>query len=164
MRNQPSNCPCCSGKPFAECCSVFLEGTPAPTAETLMRSRYTAYTLENTEYLVATTIPGQQAPLRAQKLHQQSHPTLWQRLEIIETEAGKPSDETGVVEFKAWFKESISGVEKAQHERSSFLKEDGRWFFIYPNLPQTKTSQVGRNDPCPCGSGKKYKKCCAQNN
>lgn len=125
-----------------------------------MRSRFTAYTLQNTEYLMATTHPGQQEAIRQQQLYQQSQHTLWQKLNIIETEAGQPSDQAGVVEFKAWFKESLSGPDKVHHERSSFLKDKAHWYFIYPGLPQTKTNAHGRNDPCPCGSGKKYKKCC----
>lgn len=126
-----------------------------------MRSRYTAYTLKNTQYLVDTSHPGQQDSIRQQEIYQQSDSTLWQRLEIINTEAGKATDQTGIVEFRAWFKESPSGPEKAHHERSTFIKKEGRWYFVYPGVALTKTTSVGRNAPCPCGSGKKYKKCCS---
>ncbi len=163
MQADTSHCPCGSEKPFAECCGPLINGTPAPTAEALMRSRFTAYTLQNIRYLVTTTHPGQQNAIKQQKLYDQSGNTLWQKLEVIYTEAGTASDQVGVVEFKAWFKESLSSLEKVHHERSSFMKIEDRWYFIYPGTPHTKTDTVGRNDPCPCGSGKKYKKCCAQN-
>jgi SEC-C motif-containing protein len=68
-----------------------------------------------------------------------------------------------VVEFIATFKEK--GVVRHHHERSNFSRVDGEWFFVdgEPVLPETRVNQspkIGRNDPCPCGSGKKYKKCC----
>ncbi|WOG30411.1 YchJ family metal-binding protein [Endozoicomonas sp. 8E] len=50
-----------------------------------------------------------------------------------------------------------NGREEAHHERSDFIREQGRWYFIYPDIP---TSLPGRNEACLCGSGKKYKKCC----
>ena len=129
-----------------------------------MRSRYTAYSLKNIQYLIETTHPGQQERIIQQKIYQQSTGTLWQKLEVVDTEAGIASDMTGIVEFKAWFKESLSGPEKVHHERSSFIKKEGLWYFVYPGMALIKTENVGRNDPCPCGSGKKYKKCCAQSN
>lgn len=126
-----------------------------------MRSRYTAYTLSNIPYLVATTHPGQQETIKQQKVYQQSNGTLWQRLEVVDTEAGQAADQSGMVEFKAWFRESLSGPEQIHHERSSFIKKEGLWYFVYPKMALVKTENAGRNDPCPCGSGKKYKKCCA---
>ncbi len=127
-----------------------------------MRSRYTAYTLADIQYLVATTHPGQQESIKQQAIYQQSAGTLWQKLEIIETEAGKTSDQTGIVEFRAWFKESLSSPEKIHHERSSFIKKEDHWYFVYPGMAVIRTETVGRNDPCPCGSGRKFKKCCSQ--
>ncbi|MBO9484152.1 YchJ family protein [Salinisphaera sp. G21_0] len=161
MSINPSHCPCGSGKTFIECCQPYIQGKPAPTAETLMRSRYTAYTLSNIPYLVATTHPGQQETIKQQKVYQQSNGTLWQRLEVVDTEAGQAADQSGMVEFKAWFRESLSGPEQIHHERSSFIKKEGLWYFVYPKMALVKTENAGRNDPCPCGSGKKYKKCCA---
>ncbi|WP_257266769.1 YchJ family protein [Endozoicomonas sp. ONNA2] len=162
MSIYPANCPCGSGSTFTQCCQPYIQGeSAAPTAETLMRSRYTAYTLGNIPYLVATTHPGQQETIKQQKIYQQSTGTLWQRLEVVDTEAGKAADQSGMVEFKAWFKESALSPEKVHHERSSFTKQKGRWYFVYPAMALIKPETVGRNDPCPCGSGKKYKKCCA---
>lgn len=154
-------CPCGSGRPFAKCCQPFINGQPAPSAETLMRSRYCAYQQNNTSYLLATTHPGQQARIRQQKFYQQPSDTQWLRLEIIATEAGSANEDHGMVEFRAWFRNSESSdSEKVHHERSSFARINGHWYFVFADMPVT--AATGRNAPCPCGSGKKYKKCCGQ--
>lgn len=157
-----SNCPCGSKRTYTECCQPYIQGKHAPTAEALMRSRYTAYTLRDVQYLIKTTHPGQQERVTQQKIYQQSTSTLWQKLEVVNTKRGIASDVTGIVEFRASFKESPSGPEKVHHECSSFAKKDGRWYFVFPKMALIKTKTVGRNDLCPCGSGKKFKKCCAQ--
>ncbi|WP_299729238.1 YchJ family protein [uncultured Endozoicomonas sp.] len=152
-----SLCPCGSQQTMAACCGQYLENLSAPTAEKLMRSRYTAYTLNDFPYLITTTHPEQQAALREQQVYEQTPDTLWQKLEILDTQAGQESDTSGTVEFKASFREDEDGPVHAHQECSSFSKINGRWYFIYPNQPFQK---IGRNDPCPCSSGKKYKKCC----
>jgi SEC-C motif-containing protein len=80
----------------------------------------------------------------------------------VRTEAGQPTDETGIVEFIAHF--TIDGQSGQLHEISEFTKESGIWFYKDGSSPQSgtvrKPNKTGRNDPCPCGSGKKYKKCC----
>ena len=152
-------CPCCSGKTHAQCCRPLLEGQPAPTAEALMRSRYCAYQQHNTAYLLATTHPGQQAQVRQQGLYQQRSDTQWYKLEIITTESGSTCDQQGMVEFRAWFRD-CENPEKVHHERSSFVRVDGRWYFVFAGIPLANIPSVGRNDPCPCGSTRKYKKCC----
>ncbi len=118
--------------------------------------------MHRVDYLIATTWPAQQETLKHKGIHTRDDKTCWTRLEIIDCVAGTPSDKTGVVEFKAWFTESAGQQEKMYQERSDFIKDNGRWYFIYPNLPQTQATlnTPGRNDPCSCGSGKKYKKCC----
>ena len=81
-------------------------------------------------------------------------------LEIVAAKGG-PDDSEGQVEFIARFREK--GVKKAHHELAEFKKEAGRWYFTdgksAPQRPLV-SAKVGRNDPCSCGSGKKYKKCC----
>lgn len=85
----------------------------------------------------------------------------WTGLEILHTEAGELGDENGTVEFLAHYR--TPAITSSLHEKSSFVREDGQWFY---EEDETLTSQplrsekVGRNQPCPCGSGKKYKKCC----
>jgi SEC-C motif-containing protein len=87
-------------------------------------------------------------------------------LEIIECVAGGILDQTGIVEFIASFEES--GKQHQLHERSNFERRDGKWFYVDGVFPSTPRMDVrnaspvkaGRNDPCPCGSGNKFKKCC----
>ena len=85
----------------------------------------------------------------------------WLGLTIVATEQGGEQDDTGMVEFIARHK--TEGVEVAHHERSQFRKLDGAWRFVsgtpVKQVPVTRGDKTGRNDPCPCGSGKKYKKC-----
>ncbi|HSV29430.1 MAG TPA: YchJ family metal-binding protein, partial [Candidatus Omnitrophota bacterium] len=75
---------------------------------------------------------------------------------------GGADDETGSVEYVARFK--IRGQAHAHHELATFRKEDGRWLYVdgevNPKTAPRQVAKVGRNDPCPCGSGQKYKKCC----
>lgn len=162
MQESITQCPCGSGQPYTECCEVFHLGAAAPTAEKLMRSRFTAYALKNVDYLVRTTWPRQQPTLKKEEIHGRADNTRWTRLEIVDTQKGQTEDVTGVVEFKAMFTTPTELHEQTYHECSDFIQENGQWYFIYPNLLQTPVTsqQTGRNDPCPCGSGRKFKKCC----
>ena len=162
MQDSITQCPCGSGAAYSKCCGIYHLGTAAPTAEKLMRSRFTAYALKKVDYLIQTTWPRQQTALKEQEIHDRADNTHWTRLEIVGTQKGQTEDATGVVEFKAMFTTPAGLQEQTYHERSDFINEEGRWYFIYPNLslaPVTR-QQTGRNDPCPCGSGKKFKKCC----
>ena len=90
----------------------------------------------------------------------------WKQLDILATEGGEADDEEGFVEFRAVFSEA-GGEDMAHTERSRFVKEGDRWYYVDGLLPTPVTyrreeEKVGRNDPCPCGSGKKYKKCCGK--
>jgi len=117
-----------------------------------MRSRYTGYVLKLSEYLSRTW----HSSTRPSSLDIADDQTPWQRLEIIATDKGGQNDAEGSVEFAAFFRGG------QMHERSRFVKEDGRWFYLDGEImPPASMKKVGRNDPCPCGSGKKYKKCCA---
>ena len=79
----------------------------------------------------------------------------------MDTEAGGPDDQEGVVEFIARYR--TGGSAHAHHERSRFRRVDGRWYFVDGQMvkptPVRAAPTVGRNAPCPCGSGKKYKRC-----
>ena len=89
-----------------------------------------------------------------------SRDTEWQGLEIVATEAGGETDDTGIVEFIA--RGSTNGRVFAQRERSRFRRVDGAWFYVDGKVggePARKVPTAGRNDPCPCGSGMKYKRC-----
>jgi len=124
-----TECPCGSGLDLAACCGQWhhglMAGVHAPTPETLMRSRYSAYVLGLIDYLVATwhpsTAPGD---LELQ-------PVKWLGLEVRHAES---SGDAGVVEFVARCK--ISGRAERMHELSRFVREQGRWYYIDGQVPQ----------------------------
>jgi len=119
-----------------------------------MRSRYSAFVLGLGEYLVHSWHPDYLGELTAAELSQTD--TCWDGLDIITSEGGA-HDEVGMVEFKAWFRDGDE--RRCLHERSRFVRYEGRWVYTEGELAPTP-QRVGRNDPCPCGSGKKLKKCC----
>lgn len=126
----------------------------------LMRSRYTAYTQENRDYLLATWDP-ETVPVN---LTFNGNTVEWTGLEILSNSDETQDDTQARVEFQAQFQ---SGNQTSRmRENSRFKKEDGRWLYIdgevdrAPNKTVATKSKVGRNEPCPCGSGKKYKRCC----
>ncbi len=148
-------CFCGSDKRFEACCEPLIRlEKAAPSAEALMRSRYSAYVTGAGAYLVATTVPSKQVPEDAELISSHAAQTEWLKLEVLE--AAEKADRATVV-FKAYYREG-GGPIRVHHEKSSFVRENGRWYYDEGTLYE---ASVGRNDPCPCGSGKKYKKCCA---
>lgn len=148
-------CPCGSNILFDECCQPYLTGTkPAPTPSALMRSRYTAYVRKNASYLIATWHPNCQSEALRESLQEGFETTHWLGLRVIDQQKGRDEEE-GFVEFAARFTETGQEHLHLIHERSRFLRLKDRWYYVDGIKPQT-----GRNDTCPCGSGKKYKKCC----
>lgn len=148
-------CPCTSALPYQECCGPFLESTESPpTALQLMRSRYSAYSLVKVDYLVNTVVKSRQADHQPKGIESFARSANWKRLDILDTEAGKEEDERGIVDFQAWYLQH--GKLECIRERSLFFKEAGAWKYSHGTHPKP---QLGRNDPCPCGSRKKYKKC-----
>jgi SEC-C motif-containing protein len=145
-------CPCGSGADEAACCGRYHAGERAPTAEALMRSRYTAYVRGAIDYLVATHDPRTRGTVDVAAIAAWSRDTIWRGLEIVATERGGTGDETGSVEFIA--SGTTRGAPFRQHERSRFRRVDGAWLYV-----DGKVGAPGRNDPCPCGSGLKFKRC-----
>ncbi|MBW3843350.1 SecC motif-containing protein [Aeromonas hydrophila] len=149
-----NKCPCGSTLSLELCCGSLHRGAAAQTPEQLMRSRYSAFVLGLGEYLVHSWHPDYLGDLTAEQLSQTD--TQWDGLEIIASQGG-PADPLGMVEFKAWFMEGEA--RHCLHERSRFVRYQGRW--VYTDGEQDpEPLRVGRNNPCPCGSGKKFKKCC----
>jgi SEC-C motif-containing protein len=156
-----TSCPCGSSRGFDECCGPLLAGAPAPTPEALMRSRYTAFTRADLDYLENTLAPEAREDYDRAETETWVKGADWRGLEIRASEGGE-GDEEGQVEFVARYK--FQGRAFAHHELASFRKQDGRWIYVdgvmNPKPAQRTAAKVGRNDPCVCGSGKKYKKCC----
>ena len=150
-------CYCGSGLLFADCCSPIIAGKrPAATAEALMRSRFTANVLKDTSYLLKSWHPS----TRPQYMDAGLIPD-WSGLNVVAVEEGQETDSQGTVEFRALYQQGAGiGV---LHEKSNFVFENGHWFYIDGDLIENGADQpvkTGRNAPCPCGSGKKFKKCC----
>jgi SEC-C motif-containing protein len=125
-----------------------------------MRSRFTAYVLDNMAYIQLTwersTRPTEE------KLNFGGEKINWQQLEIINTKKGAVGDSKGIVEFKAYYRKNDEN--HVLHEVSRFVKTNDRWFYVDGVVksagPVVKQSNEGKNALCPCGSGKKYKRCC----
>lgn len=153
-------CPCGSGKTFGECCLAVHEGRrPAATAEELMRARYSAHVAGNDRFLHATYLPTSGTPFHADSGEQPA--TEWTRLEIHAYEPGRGPDQA-FVDFSAYGTEK--GSELVLHEKAEFVRKDGNWIYTRAvrlgPAPMVAAAKPGRNDPCPCGSGRKYKHCC----
>jgi len=162
-----SLCPCQSGSDFTKCCEPYLIKAKKPeTAEQLMRARYTAFTKVNMDFIENTHDPKTRKTIDMDDNRDWAENTKWLGLEILNTKDGGSDDQKGMVEFIAKF-DSGDGEVK-HHELSEFTKHNGQWFFTDSTNPSAKTyvrteAKIGRNDPCLCGSGKKYKKCCGNN-
>ena len=159
-------CPCGSGATYGECCGPIHDGTAkAKTAEALMRARYSAYAVKNIPFLKDSAGPEVQAEFDAKACEEWAKASTWQGLDIIGTDRGGENDEEGYVEFVAHY--AANGQTVAHHEHSYFKRLDGEWKFIDGEIEShepyvREEPKIGRNDPCPCGSGKKYKKCCGK--
>lgn len=116
-------CPCDRDASYLQCCGVFHQGTPAPSAVALMRSRYTAFVVGDVDYLFRTWHPK----TRPHEIGVDPA-TVWQGLVIHRTEQGLPGDDVGVVEFTAMYQEH--GRECSLHETSSFARRGGRWVYV----------------------------------
>ncbi|MDD4024862.1 MAG: YchJ family protein [Kiritimatiellae bacterium] len=157
-------CPCGSNLGFEACCEPYLLGKARPpTAVALMRSRYTAYAMGAVDYLFKTSGPKVRKEFDGENTKKWSDSAEWTGIEILEEQGGKEHDESAKLEFIARY--SVNGTAFNHHESASFAKKNGEWIFmdgkIYgPDPIMREHPKVGRNDPCPCGSGRKFKKCC----
>jgi SEC-C motif-containing protein len=158
-----SDCPCGSGRSYETCCAPIIAGAPASTAESLMRSRYTAYVKHAYDHLGRTLSAEQRKDHSIEDAKRWAESSEWLGLKILRTEKGGVNDAEGLVEFAARFR--TEGKEHEHLETALFTREDGAWVYAGQEAARGQTQRretpkIGRNDPCPCGSGKKYKKCC----
>ena len=155
---------------YQDCCQPYHDGllnketdkddgVKLDSAERLMRSRYSAFVLIKPEYIVKTTLPAQQKLLDIQAIENWAKETDWAGLEIV-THTPKLGKRHAQVEFKAYFKTNENL--QAHHELSAFVKvtdknsNNARWYFLDP----TVSMSVSQKQPCICGSGEKFKRCC----
>ena len=152
------DCSCNSQVPFEHCCGPFLSGDKTPeTAQQLMRSRYSAYFHKKAAYLFETLHPDKRTTNTAKELESSIHDCNWINLRIIEAINGKSEDTKGIVEFIASY-HTANGIGHL-YERSSFLKRGDQWFYMEGEIKDPTIILIGRNQPCWCGSNKKFKKC-----
>ena len=159
-------CPCGSKKDYNECCYPIISGKKlAPTAEALMRARYSSYAKHEIDFIISSCINhDDDSEIDRDSTEKWATQSEWLGLSILRTEKGKETDTEGVVEFTATFKQK--GLREVHKENAHFEKKDGAWYYSYGTItPVTvvrEGAKVGRNEPCPCGSGKKYKQCCGR--
>lgn len=160
-----TQCPCGSGSSYAKCCKSIISGKQhAESAEQLMRARYTAYTAAEMDFIFDTTHPQHREGYDHEGTREWAETSEWLGLEIISTRKGTHSDTDGEVEFIARYNDK-DGTSHEHRECGQFKKNDGKWYFTEGVMPKPKplsVVKIGRNDPCTCGSGAKYKKCCGK--
>lgn len=123
MISDDARCPCLSGNPYGECCGPLHAGAAAPTAERLMRSRFTAFALGLPDYLLQTWHPTTRPSSLTLDPSQR-----WQRLDIVSASSGGPFDTRGTVTFRAWWRSD--GERGVLEETSTFVREGGRWSYV----------------------------------
>ena len=175
--NTPLTCPCQINPTntattllsYKNCCQEFhdnidnIDSIKADSAECLMRSRYSAFVLVKPDYIIKTTLPAQQELLDNQSIESWAKETDWAGLQIV-THTPKLGKRHAQVEFKAFYN-TENGLQ-AHHELSTFVKindkfaspKNERWYFLDPTVAMT----VSQKQPCICGSGEKFKRCCGQ--
>jgi SEC-C motif-containing protein len=155
-----STCPCGSGRAYGACCEPVLSlSRVAATAEELMRARYTAHVVGNQLFLHNSYDGTAKLPFVPDEVAPTEH---WTRLVVHEHAPGRTPD-IAYVDFSAYYTQD--GGEGVLHEKAEFKRRDGRWIYtkavrLGPAPVRSAGPKPGRNDPCPCGSGKKYKHCC----
>lgn len=152
-----TQCPCGSTKSFDVCCGAYHAGQPAPTAEALMRSRYAAYVVGDLDYIEKTSAGEARLRFDRTDLLRSQAGTEWLGLEIVDRQDGGVGDEAGTVTFRARFRQD--GREQVLSEKSEFRHIGSEWRYVSGEATASMAGKTGRNDPCPCGSGRKYKKC-----
>ncbi len=147
-------CPCGSLHAYEDCCGPLIHHQkPALTPESLMRSRYTAYTQANIAYIQATMAPPASLEFDAAAAQQWAQSVQWLSLKVLRAFR---KGEQGFVEFIATCAELRTSPLKRHkiQELSEFHQHEGQWRYV------KGYSHLTKNDPCPCKSGKKYKQCC----
>ncbi len=154
---EPHECPCGGGE-FSQCCQPIIAGSQhATTPEQLMRARYSGYATGAIEFLGNSTHSKSRKQFDAEEAERWSEDSRWLGLTILSSDSSLA--DRGHVNFEARY-EDKDGTLIVHRERSLFEREDGEWRFVSGGAIPAVSQKIGRNEPCPCGSGKKHKKCC----
>ena len=152
-------CPCGTNINYSECCElIHLQKSKAQTPEQLMRSRYSAYALNNADYIYQTYAKTSQDKQSVHEIQLWAQETTWLSLTIIDSsEYQKVTHPT--VTFEAIYKNNSTFYK--MKETSTFIQEHNLWRYVDGNnLTFEELLPPKRNDTCICLSNKKYKKCC----
>ena len=153
-----SDCHCGKQLSFEDCCQMIINDLSlAKTAEQVMRARYSAYVTCEIDFLHDSLHPDNRDEFDFDSTQQWAESSNWHSLNIIGLKAGTEQDKTGSVDFIAHYTDADK-VDRRHCERSQFKRVENSWFFC--DGQTIAPEKIGRNDPCVCGSGKKYKKCC----
>ena len=148
-------CFCGSQQLYADCCESFHLKTKQPqTPEQLMRARYSAYAVKNAAFVRESYAKEKQAENSLSEIKDFATSCRFINLTVLDSGY---NDETGFVKFKAHYFYQDLYCELAEH--SKFIKEDEQWRYLDGEITPVADIKVKRNDTCPCGSNKKYKKC-----
>jgi SEC-C motif-containing protein len=159
-----SVCHCGSGLDYTKCCEPIITGAVvAETAEKQLRARYSAFVVHEVPFIMSTVHPDKVKEYDERGIREWSEKSEWLGMEIRATDKGGAADEEGRIDFVARYRQG--GLPQEHHELAEFRKQDGKWYFwdghfVKPETVRREQPKVGRNDPCSCGSGKKFKKCC----
>lgn len=144
-------CYCGNSKSYEQCCQPYHLKSKAPTsAEELMRSRYSAYCLADVQYIFDTYASSKQKDNSLTAIAAFAQACQFIKLEVLDSE-------TDMVEFKAHYIQDEQYY--VLHERSNFSLEAGHWRYVDGELFPCDVKELSRNSQCPCGSGKKFKRC-----
>ncbi len=159
VRPNMTECPCGSKCDYDECCGPIIAGVPAPTAEALMRSRYTAFVKRALDHVERTHAPEIREDFNRAEAERLAEECEWHGLEIGKITEAEDGTE---IEFVLRFRREHHDITKVAVSR--FRCDNGQWLYVSsdfnPHVPPQRVAKVGRNAPCPCNSGKKAKKCC----
>lgn len=155
------HCYCGSNKNYPACCQPFHLGSKyPPTAEALMRARYSAYAIKDASYIYNTYTKKSQANHSTAEIFQWADQCQWVKLEVNEfCPQVLGANHQATVKFSAYY--LIKNDYFLLHELSRFVIENGHWKYADGDIIEhTLISTLKRNDKCPCNSGKKFKQCC----
>lgn len=150
--SKTSTCPCGNLEPYMLCCGLYIEEGQSPqTPEQLMRSRYTAFTQANTDYIGKTMCHEALKQYDATATRAWALSVQWDRLEVLCAPPVAENASIGIVHFIAHYLDN--NLPNTIEEWSEFKFIENQWYY-------TNSVKINRNDLCLCESGKKYKKCC----
>lgn len=160
-------CPCGSGRSFKDCCDPLLKGLKkAASPRELLQARYTAFVVGEIDYIFKTHHPEKVQEVQRSTVEDWAKNSEWLGLTIRDVTATADPHQI-LIEFVAKYRSLDTNEVTDHHEISLFKKEKDEWFFFdvvkFKVKPFKRDEpKLGRNDPCSCGSQKKFKKCCGK--